>query len=74
MTEIVVKETENEEQQPIKEEEPSPMAQIEDKPEETTEQPLQEKPTPAPKPKRVRPSRAKPPFDLRSSSTNWSSN
>ena len=67
MSEIVVKEIENEEhEQPtIKEEQPQqPAAQIEDKPEVVQSvQVEEEKPTPTPKPKRVRPSRAKPPFD-----------
>ena len=67
MTEIVVKEIENEEhEQPsVEEEEPhQPVAQLEDKPEVVQSvQVEEEKPTPAPKPKRVRPSRAKPPFD-----------
>ena len=65
MTEVVVKEIDNEEPkeetipEPIQEETPKE----EEKPEEAIEQPLQEKPQPEPKPKRVRPSRAKPPFD-----------
>ena len=68
MTEIVVKEIENEaeEQTPTKEEEKPIQEEThkeEEKPEETIEHTIQEKPQPAPKPKRVRPSRAKPPFD-----------
>ena len=68
MTEVVVKEIDNEEPkeetipEPIQEEAPKE----EEKPEEIIETPVQEKPQPAtvvPKPKRVRPSRAKPPFD-----------
>ena len=68
MTEVVVKEIDNEEPkegttpEPIQEEAPKE----EEKPEEIIEQPIQEKPQPAtvvPKSKRVRPSRAKPPFD-----------
>ena len=65
MTEVVVKEIDNEEHkeepipEPIQEETPKE----EEKPEEIIEPPVQEKPQPAPKPKRVRPSRAKPPFD-----------
>ena len=63
--EVVVKEIDNEEPkeetipEPIQEEAPKE----EEKPEEIIEPPVQEKPQPAPKPKRVRPSRAKPPFD-----------
>ena len=64
MTEIVVKEIENEEEHEVKEETEQPVAQIEDQPEVVQSvQVEEEKPTPAPKPKRVRPSRAKPPFD-----------
>ena len=65
MTEVVVKEIDNEEPkeetipEPIQEEAPKE----EEKPEETIEPPVEKKPQPAPKPKRVRPSRAKPPFD-----------
>jgi len=67
MTEVVVKEVDNEEPkeeaipEPIQEEAPKE----EEKPEEIyiIEKPVEEKPQPAPKPKRVRPSRAKPPFD-----------
>ena len=65
MTEVVVKEIDNEEPkeetipEPIQEEAPKE----EEKPEEIIEPSVQEKPQPAPKPKRVRPSRAKPPFD-----------
>ena len=65
MTEVAVKEIDNEEPKeetipgPIQEEAP----EEEEKPEEIIEQPVQEKPQPAPKPKRVRPSTAKPPFD-----------
>ena len=68
MTEVVVKEIDNEEPkeetipEPIREETPKE----EEKPEEIIEPPVEEKPQPAtvvPKPKRVRPSRAKPPFD-----------
>ena len=65
MTEVVVKEIDNEEPkeetipEPIQEEAPKE----EEKPEEIIETPVQEKPQPAPKPKRVRPSRAKPPFN-----------
>ena len=70
MTEVVVKEIDNEEPkeettpEPIQEEAPKE----EEKPEEIIEQPIQieNKPQPAtvvPKSKRVRPSRAKPPFD-----------
>ena len=65
MTEVVVKEIDNEEPkeetipEPIQEEAPKEEA----KPEETIEPPIEKKPQPAPKPKRVRPSRAKPPFD-----------
>ena len=64
MTKVVVKEIDNEEPKEeaipelIQEEAPKE----EEKPEEIIEQPVQEKPQPAPKPK-VRPSRAKPPFD-----------
>ena len=69
MTEVVVKEIDNEE--PKEETIPEPIQEAsyreapkeEEKPEETIEPPVQEKPQPAPKPKRVRPSRAKPPFD-----------
>ena len=75
MTEVVVKEIDNEE--PKEETIPEPTQEEarqspatyreapkeEEKPEEVIEQPVQEKPQPAPKPKRVRPSRAKPPFD-----------
>ena len=61
MTEVVVKEIDNEEhkEEPIQEEAPKE----EEKPEEIIEPSVEEKPQPAPKPKRVRPSRAKPPFD-----------
>ena len=65
MTEVVVKEIDNEEPkeetipEPIQEEAPKE----EEKPEEIIEPSVEEKPQPAPKPKRVRPSRAKPPFD-----------
>ena len=68
MTEVVIKEIDNEEPkeetipEPIQEEAPKE----EEKPEEKIEKPVQEKPQPAtvvPKPKRARPSRAKPPFD-----------
>ena len=64
MTNVVVKEIDNEEP---KEEAMTELIQEEttkeeEKPEEIIEQPVQEKPQPAPKPK-VRPSRAKPPFD-----------
>ena len=65
MTEVVVKEIDNEEPkeetipEPIQEEAPKE----EEKPEEIIEQPVQEKPQPTAKPKRVRPSRANPPFD-----------
>ena len=62
MSEIVVKEIENEEEHEVKEETEQPVAQIEDKP-EVVQSVEEEKPAPAPKPKRVRPSRAKPPFD-----------
>ena len=61
MTEVVVKEIENEEPIPEPTQEEAPKE--EEKPEEIIEQPVEEKPQPAPKPKRVRPSRAKPPFD-----------
>ena len=65
MTEVVVKEIDNEE--PKEETTPEPTQEEapkeEEKPEEVIEPPVQEKPHPAPKPKRVRPSRAKPPFD-----------
>ena len=78
MTEVVVKEIDNEEPkeetipEPIQEEARQSPASYreapkeEEKPEEIIETPVQEKPQPAtvvPKPKRVRPSRAKPPFD-----------
>ena len=75
MTEVVVKEIDNEEPkeetipEPIQEEARQNPASYreapkeEEKPEEVIEPPVQEKPQPAPKPKRVRPSRAKPPFD-----------
>ena len=43
--------------------EPTVEQAVEEKPEQTVEKPVEVKPTPAPKPKRVRPSRAKPPFD-----------
>ena len=62
MSEIVVKEIENEEEHEVKEETEQSVAQIEDKP-EVVQSVEEEKPAPAPKPKRVRPSRAKPPFD-----------
>ena len=69
MTEVVVKEIDNEE--PKEETIPEPIQEEaqkeEEKPEEIIEKPVEEKPQPAtvvPKPKRVRPSRAKPPFDL----------
>ena len=62
MSEIVVKEIENEEEHEVKEETEQPVAQIEDKP-EVVQSVEEEKPAPTPKPKRVRPSRAKPPFD-----------
>ena len=68
MTEVVVKEIDNEE--PKEETIPEPIQEEaqkeEEKPEEIIEKPVEEKPQPAtvvPKPKRVRPSRAKPPFD-----------
>ena len=65
MTEVAVKEIDNEE--PKEETIPEPTQEDapkkDEKPEEVIEQPVQEKPQPAPKPKRVRPSRAKPPFD-----------
>ena len=65
MTEVVVKEIDNEE--PKEETIPEPTQEEapkeEEKPEEVIEPPVQEKPQPTPKPKRVRPSRAKPPFD-----------
>ena len=68
MTEVVVKEIDNEEpkEEPIPEPIQEETPQEEEKPEEIIEKPVQEKPQPAtvvPKPKRVRPSRAKPPFD-----------
>ena len=75
MTEVVVKEIDNEEPkeetipEPIQEEARQSPASYreapkeEEKPEETIEPPVEKKPQPAPKPKRVRPSRAKPPFD-----------
>ena len=75
MTEVVVKEIDNEEPkeetipEPTQEEARQSPASYreapkeEEKPEEVIEPPVQEKPQPAPKPKRVRPSRAKPPFD-----------
>ena len=73
MTEVVVKEIDNEE--PKEETIPEPTQEEarqnpasyreapkeEEKPEEVIEPPVQEKPQPTPKPKRVRPSRA--PFD-----------
>ena len=64
MTNVVVKEIDNEEP---KEEAMTELIQEEatkeeEKPEEIIEQPVQQKPQPAPKPK-VRPSRAKQPFD-----------
>ena len=65
MTEVVVKEIDNEE--PKEETIPEPTQEEapkeEEKPEEIIEPPVEKKPQPAPKPKRVRPSRAKPPFD-----------
>ena len=65
MTEIVVKDIDKEESnEPVKELETVPEEEPkEEKPEEVIEKPVEEKPTPTPKPKRVRPSRAKPPFD-----------
>ena len=64
MTEVVVKEIDNEEHKeaPI----PEPIQEEAPKEEEIIEPSVEEKPQPAtvvPKPKRVRPSRAKPPFD-----------
>ena len=65
MTEIVVKEIGNgESNEPVKELETVPEEEPkEEKPEELIKKPVEQKPTPAPKPKRVRPSNAKPPFD-----------
>ena len=65
MTEIVVKDIDKEESnEPVKELETVPEEEPkEEKPEKVIETPVEEKPTPTPKPKRVRPSRAKPPFD-----------
>ena len=65
MTEVVVKEIDNEEPKDETIPEPTQEAALkeEEKPEEVVEPPVQEKPQPAPKPKKVRPSRAKPPFD-----------
>jgi hypothetical protein len=65
MTEVIVKEIDNEEpkEETIPETIQEEAPKEEEKPEEVIEQPVQEKPQPAPKPKRVRPSRAKPPSD-----------
>ena len=60
MTEIVVKDIDKEESnEPVKELETVP----EEEPKEEKPEKVIETPTTTPKPKRVRPSRAKPPFD-----------